>query len=234
MKLIRLLIIFALAPAALAAQQDPVARLREVLPADVADKVIPIVTEALSHGLPHGPIVSRALEGSAKGRSGDEIVAAARAMANDLAAAHSALERGGRAPLADETEAAATTMRMGVDGRAVSELASSAPSGRSLAVPLAVLGALVANGLPVGEALAALQDRLAGRATNAEIAALPAEAGRLMAEGYRPSEVGRALAAARSSRTIPGGPPITVPGNAGRPGRRPPPHPVAPVAGSRS
>lgn len=227
MKLVRLVsLVLVLSPAALTAQQDPVERLGAVLPPEVADRVIAVVTEARSHGLPYLPIVNRALEGAAKRRSGDEIAAAAQAMAGDLAAAHAALQSGGRSPDAGETAAGATALQMGVDGKVVSDLASGAPSGRSLAVPLVVIGALIERGLPADAALAVVLARLDARASNVELAGLPGEAGRLIAEGYRPAEVGRALAAVRAGRTIPAGPPPNVPANGGQPGRRPPRRPV--------
>lgn len=215
MRTVKLLSWLALLPALLAAQQSPVDRLRAVLPADVADQVIAIVTDATNRGLPGRAIAERALEGIAKGRSGAEVRAAALALAADLAGAHDALVRAGRTPDASEIESGATAMELGVDGATVSALASSAPSGRSLAVPLAVIGALVNRGLPSDGALQAVLDRLHARAASeADLVEMPGEAGLLIARGYRPSDVGRALGAAR---------PAGVPANGGRPGARPKP-----------
>lgn len=203
----------ALLPTLLVAQQNPVDRLRAVLPADVADKVVAIVSDATSHGLPGQAIADRALEASAKGRSGAEVSAAAQALAADLAGARDALRSAGRAPDAGEIEAGAAAKELGVDGATISALASSAPSGRSLAVPLAVIGALVNRGLPSDGALQSVLDRLNARASDADLAALPGEAGRLIAEGYKPSDVGRSLSTA--------GRPSGVPTNGGHPGARP-------------
>jgi hypothetical protein len=213
MRALTLLSGLALLPALLVAQQDPVDRLRTVLPADVADKVIAIVSDATSRGLPGQAIADRALEASAKGRSGAEVSAAAQALAADLASARDVLSNAGRAPDAGEIEAAATAKELGVDGATIGALASSAPSGRSLAVPLAVIGALVNRGLPSDAALQSVLDRLNARASDADLAALPGEAGRLIAEGYKPSDVGRSLSAA--------GRPSGVPTNSGHPGARP-------------
>ena len=211
MRTLKLLAGLALLPVLLTAQQSPIDRLRSVLPADVADKVIAIVTDATSRGLPGQAIADRALEAIAKGRSGDEVSAAAQAFAADLAAARDALQHAGRNPDVSEIEAAATAKELGVDGAAISALASSAPSGRSLAVPLAVIGALVNRGLPSDGALQAVLDRLSARASDADLVELPGEAGRLIAAGYKPSDVGRALS----------GRPSGVPANSGRPGTRP-------------
>jgi hypothetical protein len=214
MRILALLSLLSMGPGLLAAQQqNPVDRLKEVLPALVADKVIAIVTDATSRGLPGQAIADRALEGIAKGRSGEEVAAAAQAFASDLAEAHGALRQAGRTPDASEIEAAADAKELGVDGAAISALASSAPSGRSLAVPLTVLGALVNRGLPSDAALQAVLDRLSARASDANLVEMPGEAGRLIAEGYRPADVGRALNTA--------GRPTSVPANDGRPGARP-------------
>lgn len=213
MRALNLLSGLALLPALLAAQQNPVDRLRAVLPADVADQVIAIVTDATSRGLPGQAIANRALEASAKGRSGAEVSAAAQALAANLAGARDALQSAGRAPNASEIEAGATAKELGVDGATISALASSAPSGRSLAVPLAVLGALVSRGLPSDGALQSVLDRLNARASDADLAGMPGEAGRLIADGYKPSDVGRSLSTA--------GRPSGVPTNGGHPGARP-------------
>ncbi len=213
MRVLRFLCWLALLPPLLSAQQNPVDRLRAVLPADVADKVIAIVTDATSRGLPGQAIADRALEASAKGRSGAEAAAAAQALAADLAGARDALKSAGRSPDASEIEAGATAKELGVDGSTISALASSAPSGRSLAVPLAVIGALVNRGLPSDGALQAVLDRLHARASDPDLEEMPGEAGRLIAEGYKPSDVGRSLSAA--------GRPSGVPTNGGHPGARP-------------
>ncbi len=215
MRTLKLVSWLALLPAWLAAQQSAVDRLRAVLPADVADQVIAIVTDATDKGLPGQAIADRALEGIAKGRSGTEVRAAAQALAADLAGAHDALARAGRTPDASEIESGANAMELGVDGSTVSALASSAPSGRSLAVPLAVIGALVNRGLPSDGALQAVLDRLKGRAArDADLVEMPGEAGLLIARGYKPSDVGRALSVSR---------PAGLPANSGREGTRPKP-----------
>lgn len=220
MRTLKMIAGLALLPVALTAQQNWNDRLA-TLPDDVRDKVVQIVTDAASRGLPGQAIADRALETIAKSRSGAEAVAAAQALAADLAGGRDALASAGRAPDASEIEAAATAKGLGVDHAAISDLASSAPSGRSLAVPIAVLGALVDRGLPSDEALAAVLDRLGNRASDAELAAMPGEAGRLIAAGYRPSDVGRALGAGR---------PAGLPANGGRAGARPttPGHPGKP------
>jgi hypothetical protein len=102
-----------------------------------------------------------------------------------------------------------------VDASGVSELAKSAPSGRSLAVPLYVLGNLAASGMPAADALQRVRVRLAARASDAEMEKLPAQAADA-ANGHRPAEVGRDLAATRSKgASAAAGPPRGVPANGG-------------------
>jgi hypothetical protein len=212
MRTLKLLSAITLLPLLLAAQQSPIEQLQKVLPPDVVDQVVGIVTSATSQGLPGEAIAARALEAVAKGRSGADVAAAAQALASDLAAAHDALVGAGRSPDASEIEAGATAMELGVDGAAVKALASSAPSGRSLAVPLAVLGALLDRGLPADGALQAVSDRLSTHVSDAQLVEMPGEAGLLIAQGYKPSEVGPALGAGR---------PTGLPANGGRPGAQP-------------
>jgi hypothetical protein len=215
MRTLKLSLWLAMVPALLAAQESPVERLRAVLPAGVADQVIAIVTDATDRGLPGDAVADRALEALAKGRSGAQAKAAAQALSTQLAVARGALKRAGRTPDASEIESAANAMELGVAGATVSALASAAPSGRSLAVPLAVLGELVNRGLPADGALQAVVDRLTKRAaSDADLVEMPGEAGQLIAGGYRPGDVGRALGTAR---------PAGLPANEGKAGTRPRP-----------
>ena len=122
--------------------------------------------------------------------------------AADLAAAREALAAGARpGATEDELDAAGTALGKGVDGRAVSQLARSAPSGRSLAVPLFVISSLVDRGLPSDEALRRVLARLEARASDAQIEALAAAPGHAdqpgkltgldMAETRRPPDAAR-------------------------------------------
>lgn len=203
---------------------DPSARLREVLPADVAERVLARIAEARAHELPADALAQRALKFAAKGVAPADIERAVAEQAGRMERARTALETArGQRPAGEEIEAGAEAMRQGVDGAAVSALARSAPSGRSLAVPLYVLGNLAARGLPSSEALARVQERLAARATDAELQELPAQA---VDHANRPASVGRDLAAtkgrggAAASGSPAGGPPAGVPANGGA-GARP-------------
>lgn len=232
MKLLKTLItvsVLIIVPTSLVAQTDPIEHLKSVLPPDVAAKVIPIVQNAMDQGLPGNAVANVALQGVAMGRSGAQVRAAAEAMVATLRAAHDALTAGGRTPTSEETQAGAIAMKEGVDGSTVSALASSAPSGRSLAVPLAVLGALVNRGIPADNALQAVQRRLQAHSSDQQLAQLPDAAGQMLAQGMKPSEIGTALASSRAGMTVPasgvsvpaGGSPKGVTTNGGVPGKRP-------------
>jgi hypothetical protein len=207
---------------------DPaIAQLQEVLTVEVSGQIIAIVSRATAQGLPGDAIARRALEAVAKGRTEIQARAAAASLASELDQARAALQAGRAGPSESDIVAGALAIRQGVDGKAISEVARAAPSGRSLTVPIAVIGALVDRGLPADDALAAVLARLEARSDDRDLAELPREVGRLVAQGVRPSEVGLALASQRAGRAVPRGPTTGVP-RWGRPGeRRPSERPTA-------
>ena len=212
----------ALLPMALGAQEIPTDRLQNVLPPEVSSQVLEQIEDARARGLPAQAMATLALEGVTKGRSGEEIVAAVEGLATDMTQATEALERAGdREPQGGEVEAATAAMRMGVDGEAVGELARSQPSGRSLAVPLLVVGGLVDRGLPSDEALASVRDRLEAGATDGQLLADFPEVGRSLGQGMAPAERGAAMRSGFAGVQVPvAGVPVSIPGRPGI-GRRP-------------
>lgn len=206
---------------------DPASRLREVLPAEVAERVIATVADARSRGLPARALEQRALMLARKGTDPRAIAQSLAAQSRAMGEARAALARGRAGRPADEDVAAgAEAMRQGVDGSQVSELAKSAPSGRSLAVPLLVIGSLVDRGLPSDAALARVLERMQARATDAELARLPeqavagrarGEAGRANRQAGRPS--GPGAVGRGAGGTARGTPPANVPPAAGGRGR---------------
>jgi len=197
------LVAAALLPASADAQVDPVERLAEVLPPEVAEQVLERVESARASQLPEQAMANLALEGVAKGRSAEEVLAAVELLVADMGHAQEALQAAGRAPAGGEIEAATAALRMGVDGAAISELARTGPSGRSLAVPLLVMGGLAERGLPSDQALAAVRDRLAVRADDAALLGAFPEVGRGLGRGMRPDEVGTALAGGLAGFQVP-------------------------------
>jgi hypothetical protein len=225
-------------PAAAAAQTDPTVRLAEVLPPHVASLVLERVEAARAQALPGEAIANLALEGVAKGRSADEVIAALGALVGDMARASSALAATGRAPAPGEIEAAAAAMRMGVDGTTISELARSQPSGRGLAVPMLVIGGLTARGLPSDEALGMVASRLSGAAGDDELLEAFPGVGRGLGLGVGPGQVGPPFAGGPggfqvpvAGLNVPVGPPVDV---GGRPPHLPgrPDVPTGPPGGA--
>jgi hypothetical protein len=207
--------------------EDLTARLREVLPAEVAERVIATVSEARSRGLPARALEQRALMLARKGTEPGAIARSVADQSRAMGEARAALARGraGR-PADDDVAAGAEVIRKGVDGAQISALAKNAPSGRTLAVPLLVIGSLVDRGLPSDAALARVLERMNARATDAELSRIPEQgvAGRERGEAARagrpatrptpPAAGGRGAGGAAGSR-----PPANVPPTAGGRGR---------------
>jgi hypothetical protein len=157
--------------------RDPSGVLEQVLPADVAQQVLQRIAEARSRGLPAAALENRALELHAKGLPDADIPTAVSHVADAMAKGKSALESGGRTePTDGEIEAAGDASANGVDGSAISGLAKSAPSGRSLIVPITVLTSLMNRGLPSDEPLAKVVAKLQARATDQQLRNLPDQA----------------------------------------------------------
>lgn len=215
--------------------KDPSARLREVLPADVAQRVLARIADARAHQLPAEALENRALKFAAKGVDPKNIERSVSEQADRMQSARAAIASGrASAPAGDEIEAGAEAMRKGVDGSAISLLAKSAPSGRSLAVPLFVIGSLTDRGLSSDQALQRVLDRLKARASDADLESMPgqlpvqAQAGGVDKGGLSGREFGQSRRPASAGPPANAGPPAGVPGNAGKKtnpgqGHRPPP-----------
>jgi len=205
---------------------DATARLKQVLPADVAARVLSVIAKARSQGLSGDALESRALKFAAKGVNPQSIERSVAEQEERMERVRDTLARArGGKPSDDEIDAGAEAMRKGVDGAQVSALAKSAPVGRSLAVPLYVVGSLVDRGLSSDSALARVAERLRLRASDRDLEGLPNEVpAAVTGRGNKPAETGRALAetkrpgsaagASQSGRSA-GGPPTGVPANGG-------------------
>lgn len=203
MKAVALLALLSHAMQAQTPAADPSVRLREVLPTDVADRVLATIADARARELPAPAVAAlenRALKYASRGVPPADVERAVREHAVRMREARTAIEAGrGRAAAGDEIDAGAESMRQGVDAVAVSALAKSAPSGRSLAVPLFVIGSMVERGLPADQALARVQERLTARATDRDLERMarenergrPEGAGRGMRPADRPGATGR-------------------------------------------
>src|SRR4026208_2558436 len=217
--------------------KDPSTRLREVLPADVAQRVLARIADARARQLPAQALENRALKFAAKGVNPNDIERSVNEQAQRMEGAGFFFSTGrGSNPASDEIEAGAEAMRKGVDGSSVALLAKSAPSGRSLAVPLFVIGRLTDRGLSSDDALKRVLARLQARASDADLESMPGELPAQAASGQanRPAETGRDFGQGHkkptTGRPATAGPPAGVPGNGGvksNPGQghKPPPKP---------
>lgn len=198
---------------------DPSTRLREVLPADVADRVLARIATARARELPAAALENRALKFAARGVPAADIERSINEHADRMQHAREAIEsgRGARAE-GDEIDAGADVMRKGVAGAQVSALAKGAPSGRSLVVPLFVIGSLIDRGLASDDALASVQERLRARASDRDLETLPTAGGNNKNRARIP-EVGRRPADRGPNRVTPPNP--VVPKNPGK-GKGPP------------
>jgi hypothetical protein len=145
---------------AAAQQLDP--RL-ERLDAATRPAVAALVDSARAASLPTEPLVQRALEGATKRASGEVIVAVVRRLAVDLGRAREAL---GSTASPAELSAGAAALRAGASQTTLAELRHARRE--PLIVPLAVLADLVASGVPVDSAAAAVL-ALSRQARDAEL-----------------------------------------------------------------
>jgi len=201
--------------------KDPSARLREVLPADVAQRVLARIAAARAHQLPAEALENRALKFAAKGVDPVSIERSVNEQAARMEVAKGALAIGrASAPAGDEIDAGAEAIRKGVDGSSISFLAKNAPSGRSLAVPLFVIGSLTDRGLSSDDALQRVLARLKARASDADLESMPGDLpgkgsnGQGNGQGNRSGPTGRDFGQSHKPATA--GPPAGVPGNAGK------------------
>src|SRR5881628_85075 len=134
----------------------------ERLDAATRPTVAALVDSARTAMLPTEPLVQRALEGATKRASGDAIVAAVR-LAADLGHARDAL---GSTASPAELTAGAAALRAGASQGTLADLRHARRE--PLTVPLAVLADLVASGVPVDSAAAAVL-ALAARVRDADL-----------------------------------------------------------------
>ena len=202
-------VLFAPALSSQVPAKDPSARLREVLPADVAQRVLARIADARARQLPAEALENRALKFAAKGVDPTNIERSIVEQADRMQSARTALADGrGGSP-------------KGVNASSIALLARRAPSGRSLAVPLFVIGSLTDRGLPSDQALQRVLARLASSASDADLESMPGQLpAQAQGQANRPASTGRDFGQshkpASAGRPASAGPPAGVPGNAGK------------------
>jgi len=160
-----LLLIHGLVPAALHGQ-DP--RLTARLSAGTAQAVQALADSARAGGLPHEPLILKALEGVSKGADSARIVTAVRALVGRLQGAGQAL-----GPTATEAElvAGAAALRAGAKPDRLASLKSLRPR-EQLTVPLSVLADLLTAGIAPERAWTSVRDMASRGAADADYLAL--------------------------------------------------------------
>jgi len=170
-----------------AQQTDP--RL-ERLDAATRAAVAALVDSARRALLPTEPLVQRALEGATKRASGEVIATAVRRLAADLGKARDAL---GSTASPAELNAGAAALRAGASPTILTQLRQARRE--PLTMPLAVLADLVASGVPVDSAAAAVL-ALAARARDADLVEFRRAVERDIALGAPPAAATAAAATA--------------------------------------
>jgi len=172
-------------------QTDP--RL-ERLDATTRAAVAALVDSAGRALLPTEPLVQRALEGATKRASGELIVAAVRRFAAELGHARDAL---GSTASPAELSAGAAALHAGASPTVLARLRQARRE--PLTMPLAVLADLVASGVPVDSAAAAVL-ALAARARDADLVEFRRAVERDIALGAPPAAATAAAATAADMR----------------------------------
>lgn len=180
-----------LASVAWAADPRLVARLGPA----TADEVQKVVDDAAAQGLPAAPLVSKALEGSAKHAAPERIVAAVRAQAVAMGESRAAL---GDSSSEAEIVAGAGALLAGVPRDSLARLRVLRPH-QPLVVPLVVMADLVTRSVPAGAAAQAVLIASRARVRDSDLldlrkriendiagGALPAEAAIVRSRDLRP------------------------------------------------
>ncbi len=188
-----------------ASESEIGARLRQMrdhFGPSVSARIDDVLTAARRKGVPEQILVTKALEGAAKGVPGDRVVSALQSYAGRLERARSLLGGSAGDPL---LVAGADALQKGVDPNAVRSV-GRASGGDPM--PLVVLGDLLDAGVPVGQAVPLVQQALQQGRHGESLLEVPARVRQLMRQGTPPGqaarEVGRSLGAGSGSAGTPG------------------------------
>jgi hypothetical protein len=199
---------------------DPAISLRTRLDPTTQVAVQAVIDSAAANGLPTRPLVSKALEGSAKGAPAARILAAVRSLSVDLAVARNAL---GAEAQEDALVAGVGALRVGAAAAYLRELRETSRVS-SIAWPLAVLADLVSRGVPVDTAAGVVLGLARAGAADAAYSQLEDEVRQDVSAGVPPGTSAATRAAPAGGRLGPtGGPVLRVPPRPARPdaARRP-------------
>lgn len=212
----------AVAALRLAAQApDVAARLTGRVPPAVVSAVAGIAASAADRGLPVEPLVQKAIEGGAKGKPADRVIAAVRALADQLAAAAAALGSGGHTDV-DVVEGGAYALGAGLGVKQVQQLARASHPPYDAALTLRVAATLAALGVPANNTVDLLQSVISAGRPPSELLDLPGEVQAGVAQGATPTQAAQGIGQA-AANAPPGRSPGWVP-----PGQQKPHNPHKP------
>jgi hypothetical protein len=133
---------------------------------------------ARERNLPEQPIRRRVAEGQAKGASEASIVMASGRALAELQTAHDAMVSAGHEhPSGEETSRGAQLVSRGYTSAQIEAVVRRAPSDRSLVVAFETLSSLRARGVSTANAASQVEQRLAARASDAQLHELAVNAG---------------------------------------------------------
>ncbi len=174
------------------------ARLRTSMSAGAYATFNAAVTGARERGLPTEPLVSKAMEGVAKGVPGDRIAFAVRDLSTRMTRAQLVLRSGvgaNRAATSAEVVAVADALQRNVPEDVLRRLAADAAGRATIAATSYAVADLVSQGVPIAVGVQVLA---AWRARGADPAALSEIGGtveRLVRQGIAPARAGSGIAA---------------------------------------
>ena len=188
-------LLFAIGAGVARAQQDVRAQLTaRGLPADLADGVASVATDAAARGLPTGPIVDKALEGWAKRAPAPRILTVVQGFGARLGDAQLAVRTAGVAtPPGDVIAAAAEAMGRGMTASQVEDVVRAGPSAASVAPALRVASALSAQGMQMSQAVIVVSSAVRDGRTSEQILDMPSAMRAMQAQGTPPADIGRQL-----------------------------------------
>jgi len=158
--------------------------------AELANQVQQIVTETASQGLPTGPIVDKALEGSAKRAPADRLLTALIDLRTRLGSARqAAVEAQVQSPPASLVSAAAQALGRGMTPEDVRTLIRSAGPVEAATTGLMVASSLAAQGIGRAAATRAVERAFKSGRGSSEVLELPSVAASLIARGMTVAEV---------------------------------------------
>ena len=159
-------------------------------PADLADQIQQIVTQAASEGLPTEALSDKALEGWAKHAPADRLLVAVGDLRHRLTAARqSASEAGIQSPPAAVVSAAAQALGRGLTPEDIRTLSRAGARPDAAATGLMVASSLAAQGIERVAATRAVVQAFKDGHTPSEVLELPSLAASMRARGMTLAEV---------------------------------------------